>query len=144
MQSLQDEFFSDSELGTVQLADLDFDESNRDTDDPEEWRYVRARTGTRDTLLYSTGIYKVLSVTSDDPIPEDFVESATEDEVLAEMPLKMKRSMAVPSPSGEYLVLKEATDAGSEKEIDTIGRVKYIPVEYVIEVLTFEEVVNQV
>lgn len=142
MVSVKDEFFDDATLDQVSLSDLNFSKSNRNTDDPEEWAYVRSRTGTRDTLLYSEGVYKVLNVTSDDPIEDD----VSEERILDQMPLKMKRNQVVPSLAGDYATLKEVTTHEADDgtvTLRTIGRVKYVPIEYVLEVLTYDDAVSE-
>lgn len=143
MKSLKDEYFDEPEFGSVSLSDLDADGSWDKSDDPEEWTFVRARTQSRDVMLYNEGIYRVLLSKSDSPLTED-VEVLSTDEVLDRMPRQLRENKVVPSPSGEYITVVEVR--GNEQsdgtiELDTIGRTTTIPVEFVKEALSYDEVV---
>jgi len=143
MKSLQDEFFDEPEFGSVSLDELDVDGSWDKSDDPEDWTSVRARTQSRNVMLYNEGIYKVIRSKTAKPLTED-VDVMSEDEILDKMPRTLKENHVVPSPSGEYITVIEVT--GREQsdgtiELDTTGRTNTIPVEFVKEGLTYDEVV---
>ena len=140
MRSLQEEFFSDPKLGNHRLTDVGVS-SGFGSDEPEKWVYVRARTSSRDAPLYSEGIYRVLSTTDGDPLEPGV---STTDDILDEMPRGPRRRMAVPSPHGEYLsVVEVRPDEQGDGTVEprTGGQSSVIPVEYVIEPLTYDEVV---
>lgn len=151
---LYDEFFGDAKFGTVTLDDIG---TVQTPDDPEQWTYVRARTGGRDTLLYSEGIYVVRRTRSDRSLVERLEQQghtdkiadgrvkASVDDVEQAMPSFARASMAVPSLRGEYLDVRDVRareqDDGTIRVETGAGFSDTIPVEYVIETLTYDEVV---
>lgn len=144
MKSLQEEFFDDPEFGNVSLSDLDVDGSWDKSDNPEDWQYVRARTQSRDVMLYNEGLYKVIRSQSSSPLTDEVVETVSIDEVLERMPKRQRENKVVPSPSGDYITVIEVR--GSENEDGTIdvttsGRTSTIPVEFVKDAVTYDEVV---
>lgn len=144
MRSLQDEFFDDPKFGNVSASDITVDNSFHSADDPEDWVFVRARTQSRDVMLYNEGIYRVLRCKSASPLTEEPVETVSEEEVLDRMPRQYRENMVVPSPSGGYLSVKEVTaseNGDGTISVKTKGRTEKIPVEFVIEILTYDEVV---
>lgn len=144
MKSLQDEFFDEPEFGSVSLSDLDVDGSLSTSDDPEDWQYVRARTQSRDVMLYNEGLYKVMMSNSNAPLTDEVVETMSVDEVLERMPKRQRENKVVPSPSGDYITVIEVRASENEDgtiEVETSGRTSTIPVEFVKETVTYDEVV---
>lgn len=144
MKSLQDEFFDEPEFGSVSLADLDVDGSLSTPDDPEDWQYVQARTQSRDVMLYNEGLYKVLRSSSNAPLTDEVVETISIDEVLERMPKQQRENKVVPSPSGDYITVIEVFARENEDgtiKVETSGRTSTIPVEFVKETVTYDEVV---
>lgn len=124
------------------------------SDNPKDWTYVRARTGDRGVPIKSTGIRVVLETRSHKPLInklEKKFDSETSHYELSQcvegMPRRMRRNKVQPSIRGEYLTVKEVR--GREKENGRIevekssGFSSKIPVEYVIEPLTYDEVVSE-
>ena len=143
MEDMDDLFFSDPELRSVTLDELDVSKSWDSSDDPASWEFVRARTGSRDTLLYNEDIYRVCKCTTSKPLTDN-VDVLTESEILDKMPRNLRDQYVVPSPSGEYLTVGELTVV--EKDDGTIRLKKSatthtIPVEYVKERLSYDEVI---
>lgn len=144
---LHDHFFGDRpEFGETRLDAIEaVGETGFGQKADDEWAYVHARTQDRGCMVYSEGIYRVLTTTRDRPLRERLDGPVADtDEVVEAMPKQPRDRQAVPSPSGEYLSVKKV--AAREQpdgtiEVDTTGRSTTIPVEYVIEPLTYDEVV---
>lgn len=142
MDSLQDEFFDEPEFGSVKLDDIDADGSWDNSDDESEWTYVRARTQSRNVMLYNEGIYRVYRTKSTDPLTDEVVERVTLDEILERMPRSERENHVVPSPSGGYLTVVEVLPRENNDGtvyLTTTGRTSTIPVEFVKETLTYDE-----
>lgn len=144
MKNLREEYFSESHLDNHSLEDIgkpDMTES-----DPENWVYVRARVSIRSSGLYSESICRVLRRKNAQPLVDDGIERMTVDEVVDEMPRGPREQYALPSIKGGYLsVVEVKPDEQSDGTIipQTRGRSTTIPVEYVIEPLSYDEVVTE-
>lgn len=141
MRELTDEYFDDAALGDYTVADI---ETPQGSSDPSDWSYVYARTGTRNSQLFSTGMYRVLSTVRDTPLAQDAVEVVSTDDILDRMPDGPRSRMAVPSLHGQYLTVKEVHPTEHDDgrvEPRTTGRSAVIPIEYVIEPLSYDEVI---
>lgn len=144
MKSLQDEFFDDPEFGSVSLSELDVDGSWEKSDDPEDWQFVRARTQSRDVMLYNEGLYKVIRSNSNSPLTDEVVETVSVDEILDRMPKRQRENNVVPSPSGDYITVIEvraSENSDGTIDVETSGRTSTIPVEFVKETVSYDEVV---
>jgi len=143
MESLREKFFDEPDFGSVSISDLNVENSMTKSSPPEEWTFVRARTQTRDVLLYSEGIYKVIYTKQSSPLTTESVETVSVDEIVERMPKSERENKVVPSPSGEYITVAEIHK--TENEDGTIGlgttRTSTIPVEFVKEQLTYDEVI---
>lgn len=151
-KTLSEVLYDDESLGNYSLSDICSRKISYDIgDDPEKWCFVRAQTGDRGVMIKSRGIYVVLRTKKYDRLIENLDTEGKEtnhfktSEIVDAMPRKERRSNVAPSIRGEYLTVKEVL--GRE---DSEGRVKVqkssgftsdIPVEYVIEPLTYDEVV---
>lgn len=143
MKSLKEEYFDESEFGSVSATDLDVSQSWDKSDNPEDWVFVRARTQSRDVMLYEDGIYRVRRTQISDPITKD-IEVLSLDEILDRMPRTLRQNKVVPSPSGEYITVAKVTSTEQSDgtiAIDTISQTKTIPVEFVKETLSYDKVV---
>lgn len=144
MRSLEEEYFDDDEFGSVSLDDLDIGRGFDKSDDPEDWTYVRARTQSRGVLIVNDGIYRVYKSTSTRPLVESGTEALDESDMEERIPSRLWDNKVVPSPSGEYLTVIEVTSRENDDgtiRLETTGRTSKIPVEFVREQLTYDEVV---
>lgn len=144
MESLKDLFFDEPEFGSVSVSDMNVERSWDNSEDPQEWELVRARVQNRDVMLYNEGIYKVYKYESCEPLVEEPVETLTESEILDRMPKNLRDRYVVPSPSGEYITVVEVVSRENEDgtiRLETKGQTRTIPVEFVKERLTYDEVI---
>lgn len=146
------EVIYDDKLGQYDLESITSERiSGNLPDNPKKWTYVRARTGNRGVPIKSTGMHVVLKTKSHRTLIKELerkFDSETDhykpEQCEEAMPGKMRKNKVQPSVRGEYLTVKDIE--GREKEDGRIevvksGRLSRIPVEYVIEPLTYDEVV---
>jgi hypothetical protein len=149
------EVLYDDELGQYDLESITSEKISYNLpDEPEKWTYIRARAGDRGVPIKSTGIHVVLETKSHKSLIEELERKFDSDtshyklsQCVEAMPRRMRRNKVQPSVRGEYLTIKEVR--GREKEDGRIEVVKSsgfsskIPVEYVIEPLTYNKVVSE-
>lgn len=144
MKSLDEEFFDDPELRTVRLDDLGDVKSYND-DDPQNWTFVEARDQDRGVQIYSEGIYKVIRTKDVTPLVQQGVEKLFESDIEERMPTRLWNNRVVPSPSGEYITIQEVSanknPDGTIRELKTVGDRQTIPVEFVKNVVSYDEVI---
>lgn len=151
-KTLSKVLYDDEKLGSYSLSDICSGKISYDIgDDPKKWVFVRAQTGDRGVMIKSRGIYVVLRTKKYNRLIENLDTESREtnhfkiSEIVDSMPLKERQSKVVPSIQGEYLTVKEVQ--GSEKSNGRVeiqkssGFASDIPVEYVIEPLTYDEAV---
>lgn len=149
------EVLYDDELAQYDLESITSEKISYNlSDNPKNWTYVRARTGDRGVPIKSTGTHVVLETKSHKPLIEELERKFDSDtshyklsQCVEAMPRRMRRNKVQPSVRGEYLTVKEIR--GREKENGRIEVVKSsgfsstIPVEYVIETVTYDEVISK-
>jgi hypothetical protein len=141
--NFNEEFYSDEGLASHTLDDVDEPERNTT---PDNWSFVRARDSTRGVGMYSEGLYRVTSKTSGKPITSEVTETVDIDTLVDRMPSSPRKRKAIPSIRGEYLTIKEvrgSENADGTISVETIGRTSVIPVEYVLEPLSYNYVVAE-
>lgn len=141
MKDLNEEYYDDSELCNHSLEDFKRKNIGKSR---EEDVYVKAKVGTRQSMIASKRICRVLGKIDGSPLTEEKTESVTEEEILDRMPKKAVESYAVPSIKGEYLEILEFRDATQDDdgEYNLIkGSYETIPVEYVIDILDYNDAV---
>lgn len=144
MKTLAEIFeFDNSKFSTVTLAELDCSRSFDTSDNAKEWQIIRARSQSRDAPIYTEGLFKILRCQSTEPLT-DSVQKLSKNEIIDRMPSRLADNNVIPSPSGEYVDVIEIY--GSENENGTISlstrsRSQYIPVELVIETVTYDEAI---
>jgi hypothetical protein len=144
VKELYTEYFDESHLDNYSIDDIKKPSTGISSTEPEEWSFVRARTMSRGVGLYSEGLCRVLSVTSGSPLT-DSTEVISTDEVLDRMPKGPKERKSVPSLKGDYLTVKEVRPEENEDgtvEPRTKGRTSVIPIEFVIEPLSYDEAIS--
>ena len=144
MQTLAEEFgFDGTKFRNITVANLDCDTSFDKSSDPQDWCLVRARSQSRSAPLYTEGLFKVLKCETHDSLTDDtMVLDVTE--VLKRMPQDLKANDVIPSPCGEYVTIIEIY--GSENSdgtisLETKSTTQTIPVELVMESVTYDEAV---
>lgn len=144
MKTLAEIFGFDSpKFDTVTLSKLNCSREFDTTDDPEKWQIVRARSQSRDAPLYTDGLHKVVRCRNTDPLSES-VQTLSKDEIIDRMPTELAKNNVIPSQRGEYVDIIEIY--GSENsdgtiQLNTRSRTQYIPIELVIETVTYDEAV---
>jgi len=151
-KTLSEVLYDDENLGNYSLSDICSGKISYDIgDEPEKWCFVRAQTGDRGVMIKSRGVYVVLRTKKYDRLIENLDTEGKEtnhfkmSEIVDAMPRKERRSKVAPSIKGEYLTVKEVQGyENSDGRIDiqkSSGFTSDIPVEYVIEPLSYDEVV---
>lgn len=151
-KTLSEVLYDDNKLGNYSLSDICSRRISYDIgDDPEQWCFVRSQTGDRGVMIKSRGIYVVLRTKKYDRLIENLQTDDKEtnhfktSEIVDAMPRKERRSKVAPSIKGEYLSIKEVQgyeDSDGRISIEkSSGFTSDIPVEYVIEPLSYDEVV---
>lgn len=152
METLSDLLYDEKFLANHSLSDVCDHRISFDIgDEPKDWNYVRARAGVRGNPLFSQGIYVILRTKKYRSLKEelgsDHKDTAhyTSDEIIDAMPRKERRFQVVPSRRGEYMTINEVRAREMEDgriEVErSAGHSSDIPVEFVIEPLSYDEVV---
>lgn len=141
MDDLNEEYYDSPELCSYELSDFKGKKMGRSREDDV---YVKAKVGTRDTMLSSTEVCRVTGKVNGSRLIEDKIERLSEDEILDRMPHKAVSHMSVPSIRGEYLKVIECRgvtqdDDGNYELIS--GNHYIIPVEYVIDILDYNSAI---
>lgn len=133
MENLNEQYFNEDELGNYTLEDIEED-------------FAECKVMTRDTPIYSQGIYKILYKNNYKKLIQEKVETLEKDTILEKMPNNARKRKSVPSIQGQYLTVKECTlqkkDNG-EYDVKTIGNTHVIPVEFIIKPLTKNQAIIQ-
>lgn len=144
-KNLYEEYFNESHLDNYKMSDIEKPDNGLSSTEPENWSFVHARTMSRGVSLYSEGLYRVLSTTSGKPLT-DSTEIINIDEVLDRMPRGPRERKSIPSMKGDYLTVKEVKPRENEDgtvEPYTTGRTSVIPIEFVIEPLSYNEAMTR-
>lgn len=144
MQTLLEAFgITEDKFQNIKVKDLDCTREFDTSDDPKDWCLVRARSQDRSAPIYTDGLFKVLRCEKYDSLTED-VEVLDVDQILDRMPTKLEKNKVIPSPSGEYIDIIQiygSENADGTINLKTKSRSQTIPVELVIEPVTYDKAV---
>lgn len=137
----------DDNLDNVRLSELGDIPSLMEKTPEEEWVFVKARVGQRDSMIGGgEKICRVLSSKVGPPLVEDGTEVMDLDDIIDKMPRTPRKNYSYPSKHGEYVKVKEVIvdeyDNGRIESIDTSASFSTtIPIEFVYEVLSYDQVI---